>query len=67
MKIYIETNMTEMPKGCGVCPKVGMCYKFDFIGNPAMFGLSTTKRNADCPLRTSTEIAEKAKEKEDER
>lgn len=75
MKIYIETNMTEMPKGCTWC-KRKVCWerneRVDFvskISNNEKFEQYINTINNDrpdwCPLRTETEIADKAKEKED--
>ena len=65
MKIYIETDMTEKPKGCymyesKMCPMSmgSVCAPGDgYIGNQEV-----NTRPQWCPLRTETEIADKAKE-----
>ena len=80
MKIYIETEMTELPKSCGEC---------DFIlhiDNEILKQVYESKIDSDfpivcyinrkntknnklpkwCPLRTEIDIAEKAKESNDE-
>ena len=65
MKIYIETDMTEMPKSCDLCEfKCGSWYKVDLA--EVVNASDNQTRLKNCPLRTETEIADKAKEKEDE-
>lgn len=81
MKIYIETEMTELPKGCGDCPNRVNCRETqrvkEFIAfdhsvddDTALANLENFERQISinrpswCPLRTATEIANKAKENE---
>lgn len=60
MKIYIETPLETLPPTCIHCDystaKCIITYK----------KINANKRPDWCPLRASIEIADKAKEKEDE-
>ena len=74
MKIYIETEMTELPIICTACD---ICKVFErsqseggdlYSCNPdrkssmVIKNPHSTKKPNWCPLRTETDIAEKAKE-----
>ena len=65
MKIYIETEMTELTRTCRRCPVndewangYRVCIPKDIYGKHGQ-----NSRPDWCPLRTVTEIADKAKEK----
>ena len=69
MKIYIETDMTELPKGCKFCDNniSNHCPAREKAAQGTIKQLDKLlhgwrKPPSWCPLRTETEIADKAKE-----
>lgn len=65
MKIYIETEMTELPRNCAVCPKHERSRTMSFLcyckegETYRHWNEAQNNRAKWCPLRTETEIADK--------
>lgn len=62
MKIYIETEMTEMPKNCLKYGSNGQCCFNYYSCRAHNEKVSLKSRPAWCPLRTEQQIKEAAKE-----
>jgi len=65
VKIYIETKMTELPKGCLLCKELAYCRerqkRIDEAYNNGGYSFNVLVRDNEtrpdwCPLRTVTEI-----------